>query len=161
MPLDAATITRRAARPKPKVAATPKSDAHVEARGELDRTLAGLLPRAKTARSRAVLAHWASSRAGSQSDAWRDETKKALIASGVLPDYTASPLPVGTVETIYSDPLVMLSVKVVQQASRLSVDAFVADLAAAGVKLSLLRRMRKRHTTDFAGAHIITALLTG
>ena len=52
-------------------------------------------------------------------------------------------------------------VKVTQQASRLNVDAFVADLAAAGVKTALLRKLRKRHTTDFSGAHIITALLTG
>jgi len=141
--------------------AKPKPDPHADARAELDRTLAALLARAKTAKSRAVLAYWASSLACSQDEAWRGSAKKALVASNVLPDYTANPLPVGTVATIYSDPLVMLAVKVVQQASRLNVDAFVADLAAAGVKTALLRKLRKRHTTDFSGAHIITALLTG
>ncbi len=154
MPLDDTTR----ARPKPKAAAKP--DPHTIARGELDRSLAGLLARAKTTKSRAVLAYWAASRAGSQNDAWRDGAKKALIAAGVLPDYTATPLPVGSVETIYSDALVMLAVKVTQQASRLNVDAFVADLVEEGVKPALLRKLRKRHTTDFAGAHIITALLT-
>jgi hypothetical protein len=158
MPLDG--TTRRANPRSPKAAVPGKPDANADARAELDRTLARLMARAKTAKSREVLAYWASSRAGSQSDAWREGAKKALIARGVLPDYATNPLPVGTVATIYADPLAMLTVKVTQQASRLNVDAFVADLAAEGVKAALLRKLRKRHTTDFSGAHIITALLT-
>ena len=157
MPLDDISAKPRSRARSPEAAAKPEPAA--EARAELDRAFAELLAKAKTAKSRAVLAYWASSRADSQSDAWREESKRALIASGVLPDYAANPLPVGTVATIYSDPLVMLSVKVVQQADRLAVDAFVADLVAAGVKLPLLRRLRKRHTTGFSGAHTITALL--
>lgn len=137
-----------------------KPDPHGEARAELGRTLAALLTRAKTPKSRKVLNYWASSRADSQSEAWREAAKKDLIASAVLPDYAKNPLPVGTVATIYADPLVVLSVKVTHQASRLNVDACFADLAAAGVKLALLKKMRKRHTTKFNGAHTVTALLT-
>jgi len=157
MPLDDTLAKPRSRARSPKAAAKP--DPNAEVRAELDRAYAELLSKAKTAKSREVLAYWASSRADSQSDAWREAAKKALIASGVLPDYAANPLPVGTVATIYSDPLVMLSVKVTQQAARLNVDACFADLAAAGVKVGLLRRLRKRHTTEFGGAHIITALL--
>lgn len=157
MPLD---DTTRRIKPKPKPKPAPKPDANAVARAELDLTLAGLLSRAKTAKGRDVLAYWGSSLACSQAESWRGSAKKALIARGVLPDYTTNPLPVGTVETIYADPLVLLTVKVTQQASRLAVDAFVADLLEAGVKPALLKKLRKRHTTDFSGAHIITAVLT-
>jgi len=137
----------------------PASDANAEARAELDRTLAALLPRAKTAASRAWVTYAVATRAVSLNEAWRETSKKALVASGSLPDYAANPLPVGTVLTVYSDPLVTAGVKVVPQAPRLNVDACFADLLAAGVKPALLKRLRKKHTTDFSGAHILTALL--
>jgi hypothetical protein len=154
MPLD---DTARRAKP----GAAVKPDVHAERRAELDRNLAALLARAKTTKSGKVLRFNAASLAVSQSEAWREAAKKDLIASGVLPDYARNPLPAGTVATIYADPLVILAVKVTQQASRLNADAFVADLAAAGVKAALLRKLRKRHTTEFNGAHTVTALLTG
>jgi hypothetical protein len=54
MPLDG--LTRRAKPPA-------KTDPHADARAELDGALTALLARAKTAKSREVLAYWAASRA--------------------------------------------------------------------------------------------------
>lgn len=139
--------------------ATPKPDANAAARAELDATLAATMARAKTARDRLAVTLWASKRGVSLNEAWADAAKKAAIAEGLIPDYAANPLPVGTVATVYSSALVTIGVQVTQQAPRLNVDAFVADLVAAGVKVATLRRLRKKHTTVFNGAHVITALL--
>lgn len=160
MPLDD-TLRRTRAKPAKASPAPAKPDAFFEARAELDRTLAALLARAKTTKSRGWVRYGVASRAVSVCDAWRELEKKALIASGALPDYTANPLPVGTVLTVYTDPLVTAGVKVTPQSPRLNVDAFVADLAATGVKTATLRRLRRKHTTEFNGAHIITAMLAG
>jgi hypothetical protein len=157
MPLD---DTGSRVKPKP-VARTerPSGDALGDARGELDRTLAALLPRAKTARDKLALDYWAASEAARLDDAWREKAKRGAVAGGVLPDYTANPLPVGTSETVYSSPLLTIGLKVVRQADRVNVAGLVAYLEQAGVKPALLRRAVKRSSEQFGGAHIFTVLL--
>ena len=95
------------------------------------------------------------------SDARRDKAKKAAIAGGVLPDYAANPLPIGTADTVYVSPLVTIGLKVVAQAERVNVPNLVADLLAAGVKPAVLTKLIKKNTESFAGAHVFTASLTG
>jgi hypothetical protein len=87
-------------------------------------------------------------------------TRNAAVAGGLLPDHTADPMPVGTFETVYSGSLVTITVKVANQPDRVAVPALLADLEAAGVKAALLRRLVKKHSTSFAGAHTFTASLT-
>jgi hypothetical protein len=92
-------------------------------------------------------------------EARRNQAKKALIAKGIMPDYSADPLPAGTVQTVFSGDVVSLSVKVVEQAARVNVAALVADLEKAGFPPGKLKRLIRKHTTAFNGAHIITASL--
>jgi hypothetical protein len=139
--------------------AAPKPDANAAARADLDATLAELLPRAKTARDRLAVTYWAASRGTALNEAWRESAKKAAVVGNVIPDYTTNPLPVGTVATVYSSPLVTIGVKVTPQSPRLNVDACFAYLEVSGVNKALLKRARKRFTTDFPGAHVITAML--
>jgi hypothetical protein len=140
-----------------KVGETP--NANGIARAALVNTLASLIARTKTSVSRKWVTYAVATQSGSLNETWRDDAKKALIACGALPDYGKEPLPVGTQLTIYSDPLVTVGVKVVAQAPRLHADAFCADLLAAGVKPAVLKRLRKKHTVEFNGSHILTALL--
>ncbi|MGD0106328.1 MAG: hypothetical protein ABSC06_20145 [Rhodopila sp.] len=137
----------------------PKLVALGDARTELDRALAALLPRAKTVRDKLALDYWAASEAARLDDAWREKAKRGAVAGGVLPDYTANPLPVGTSETVYSSPLLTIGLKVVRQADRVNVAGLVAYLEQAGVKPALLRRAVKRNSEQFGGAHIFTVLL--
>jgi hypothetical protein len=164
MPLDdTANPAKRSHKAKPadpaRPVAAPKPDANAAARAELDATLATLLPRAKTARDRLAVQYWAASRGTALNEAWRESAKKAAVVGNVIPDYATNPLPVGTVATVYSSPLVTIGVKVTPQAPRLNVDAFCADLLAAGFKAATLKRLRKKHSTEFNGAHVITAML--
>jgi hypothetical protein len=129
------------------------------ARAALVNTLASLIARTKSSVSRKWVTYAVATQSQSLSEAWRDESRRALIACGALPDYRAAPLSVGTQATIYSDALVTVGVKVTKQPPSLDVDACFADLLAAGVKPALLKRLRKKHTTAFNGAHILTALL--
>jgi hypothetical protein len=140
-----------------KVGETP--NANGIARAALVNTLASLIARTKSSVSRKWVTYAVATQSQSLSEAWRNESKKALIACGSLPDYQAYPLEAGTHLTIYNDPLVTVGVKVVAQASHLDADAFCADLLAAGFKASTLKRLRKKHTTEFKPAHIITAML--
>jgi hypothetical protein len=159
MPLDDTNQPKRKhVRTKPLLDSKPNANAL--ARAELPATLAALCMRAKTSTSRKWVTYAVATQSQSLSEAWRDASKKALVACGALPDYAANPLVVGTHATIYTDPLVTVGVKVVPQAPRLDIDACFADLLDAGVKPALLKRLRKKHTTEFNGAHIITTLLT-
>jgi hypothetical protein len=60
---------------------------------------------------------------------------------------------------VYASDVVTISVKVVEQADRVNVAALVADLEKTGIALRTLRRLVKKHTTPYAGAHIFTASL--
>jgi hypothetical protein len=51
---------------------------------------------------------------------------------------------------------VTINLKVVPQAPRVNTAALVAALEQAGVKPALLKRLVKKHTEKFGGAHIFT-----
>jgi hypothetical protein len=138
-----------------------KTAALTEGFTDLGRCVNAMLPKTPSAIDRAALEYWASSLVCRLADAWRDRTKRAAVASGALPDHATNPLPVGTAETVYAGPLVTISVKVVEQADRVNVAALVADLEQAGVASRLLKRLVKKHTKSFGGAHVFTASLTG
>ena len=126
---------------------------------EIGRAIRTMLPKATTAKDRLAAEYLAASLTSRLSEAWRDKTKRAAVGGGVLPDHTADPFPVGTVETVYTGALVTISVKVVEQADRVDVAGLVASLEKAGVKPTLLKRLVKKHTKSFAGAHVFTASL--
>jgi hypothetical protein len=150
MPLD---DTTRRTKPKPKPIALSA------ARADLDRTLAILLPKARTAKDKLALDYWAASEAERLDAAWREKAKRAAIRGGVLPDYATNPLPIGTSETVYASPLLTIGLKVVRQADRVNVPGVVAYLEKSGVNAALLKRALKRNTEQFGGAHVFTALL--
>lgn len=130
-----------------------------DARADLDRKLAAVLPRARTTKDRLGLALWAATEAVRLDEASKEKAKRAAVAGGVLPDLTANPLPVGTVETVYSSPLLTIGLKVVRQADRTDVPAMMAYLEKNGVKPALLKRAIKRNTNSMGVANIFTALL--
>lgn len=150
MPLDG-TIQQRP-RAKPPLGL-------LEALADLERTLALLRPRARTAKDKLALDYWGASEAQRLGEAWREKAKRAAIAGGVLPDHTADPLPVGTSTTVYASSLLTIGLKVVRQADRVDVAGLLADLEAYGVKPSVLKRMLKKRTELLGGAHIFRALL--
>jgi hypothetical protein len=159
-PVEAAPVAPKRSR-APKAEVPPKLNNNAIARAELVNTLATLISRAKSPTSRKWVTYAIATRAVSLNETWREESKKALVACGALPDYSADPLPIGTQATIYSDPLVIAGVQVNQQANRIrDVDAFFAALEAAGLTKRVVRQLRKTWMTDFNGAHVITAMLT-
>jgi hypothetical protein len=147
MPLDAA-------RPLDKTAAI------TDAFAEIGRVNGTMPPRSRNAKDKLAWEYWTASLLNRLAEARRDKAKRAAVAGDVLPDHTAHPLPVGTVETVYTGALVTIGMKVVEQADRLDVAGFVADLEKSGVASRLLKRLVKRHTRSFPGAHVFTASLT-
>jgi hypothetical protein len=93
-------------------------------------------------------------------DLRRERARRAAVAAGVLPDYAADPAPIGTACIVYAGALVTIAVKVVSQGDRIDGAGLVADLVAAGVDRKLLRKLVRKHTTSFAGAHTFMASLT-
>jgi hypothetical protein len=114
---------------------------------------------ARNARDRLAEEYWASSLLSRNADARREKAKRAAVTGGVLPDHLARPYPVGTSETVYAGATVTINLKVVPQADRVNTAALVAALEKAGVKPALLKRLVKKHTEKFGGAHIFTASL--
>jgi hypothetical protein len=117
------------------------------------------LPRSRNAQDKLADEYWAASVLAGLAEKRREKAKRAAVAGNVLPDHAAHPLAIGTAETVYTGALVRIDVKVVEQADRVDVVGFVADLERAGVKLATLKRLRKKHTKSFAGAHVFTASL--
>lgn len=126
---------------------------------KLDDLVKAMLPSRASPTEQAAAEYWASSVTNALIEMRRAKAKKIATALHVLPDYVATPFPVGTAETIYADPLVTIGMKVVEQADRIDTLALVADLESAGVASKLLKRLVKKHTRAFAGAHIFTAVL--
>ena len=158
MPLDdtGSRVNQRlvAERKRSQTRGKPKPAALVVGRDETERRLEELLLLAKTAEVRAWLEYWAATEDERRAVARREKAKRAVV-----PDFAANPLPVGTVETLFSCPLLTVGVKVVRQADRVDVAGVVAYLGQSGVKPALLRRAVRRNSMVFAGAHIITVLL--
>jgi hypothetical protein len=119
----------------------------------------GYPPGTRNARDRLAEEYWSASLLSRLADARREKAKKAAVTGGVLPDHLAEPYPIGTAATVYAGPTVTISLKVVPQADRVNTAALVADLQKAGVKPALLKRLVKKHTEQFGGAHIFTAAL--
>lgn len=170
MPLDAATkppAKPRSTRPaslstaERAQRATEKTALIAAAFGEIGRVNGTMMPKSNKSDDPAVYEYCVASLLTQLGERRREDAKKALVARGVIPDYSAQPLAVGTAETVYVSDLLTVGVKVTAQADRVNVLALVADLKAAGVKPALLKRLVKRHTKSFAGAHGITALLVG
>lgn len=132
-----------------------------DAVGEIGRIIRAMLPRKATEQDKLFADFWGFSLAQRLIEPLRDKSKRAAIAGQVLPDHSAKPFPIGTAETVYSSDLGSISMKVVEQADRLDVAGFVADLEKAGVRPALIKRLLKKHTKTFAGAHIFTATLAG
>jgi hypothetical protein len=122
-------------------------------------TAIGYPNESRNARDRLAEEYWSASLLSRFADARREKAKKAAVTGGVLPDHLTHPYPVGTSETIYAGATVTINLKVVPQADRLNTAALVADLQKAGVKPALLKRLVKKHTETFGGAHIFTASL--
>ena len=118
-----------------------------------------MLPKRATAKQRAAVDYWCASLANQTAESWRGKAKVKCVAEGVLPDHEAHPSPIGTAETVYVDEIVSIGMKVVAQADRCDVAALVADLTKAGVDQKVLKRLVKKHTKTYAGAHIFTASL--
>jgi hypothetical protein len=132
-----------------------------EAVAEVGRTIRATLPRKATEKDKLFADFWGWSLVLRMVEPLRDKSKRAAVAGEVLPDHAAHPFAVGTSETVYSSELGSIGMKVVEQADRLDVPGFVADLEKAGVKPALLKRLQKKHNRSFPGAHIFTASLTG
>lgn len=169
MPLDATAkppAKQRAAKP-PKLTAAERAQRATERTAELATAFSlvghrfGGLEEKVTTPDKLAFEYWAASEISSLAEKRRDEAKKAAVTGGVIPDFKANPLDVGTRSTLYISELLTIAVDVTQQAPRLDGLALVADLVKAGVKPGLLKRLVKRHTKTFAGAHVITATLTG
>lgn len=146
MPLDAA-------RPIDRTAAVS------EAVAEVGRVIRATLPRKATDKDKLFADFWGFSLALRLIEPLRDKSKRSAVAGEVLPDHAAHPFAIGTSETVYSSELGSIGMKVVEQAERLDVPGFVADLEKAGVTPALLKRLLKKHTRQFPGAHIFTATL--
>lgn len=119
----------------------------------------GYPPGTRNPRDRLAEEYWSASLLSRFADARREKAKKAAVTGGVLPDHLAKPYPVGTAETVYAGATVTINLKVVPQADRVNTAALVADLHKAGVKPALLKRLVRKHTEQFGGAHIFTAAL--
>lgn len=132
--------------------------AFAQAFGALASVAAAVVPKRHSPRAKAAAAYWGASLANQAAEAWRSKAKAVCVAEGVLPD-PASPSPIGTIETVYADATISIAMKVVAQADRVDVVALVADLTKAGVDPKVLKRLTKKHTRSFAGAHIFTASL--
>ena len=117
------------------------------------------LPKAKGATEKIAWEYWVSSLLAQLAEVRREKAKRAAIAGGVLPDIAANPLPVGTTQAVYAGTLVTIGVKVVGQSDRVNVPALVADMLAAGFAPRVVKRLVKKHTRSFAGAHVFTASL--
>lgn len=154
-PSTLATPATRAERASEKIAAIA-ADYH-----EIGRVNASAMPRSANPDDIDWWTCLVAGQIGSLNDKVKDDAKKRLVSRGKLPDFSAHPLPVGTVRTLYASDLLTASVKVTAQADRVEVAGLVADLVAAGVKPGLLKRLVKRHTRSFAGAHSVTVVLTG
>lgn len=169
MPLDAAVKLPTKPRPKPvrlspaerAQRATAKTAAIASAFGEIGRVNGTMMPESKKPGDKLAWEYWAASELSSLAEKRRDAAKAAAVKGGVIPDYGAHPLEVDTRATIYISDLVTISVDVTRQATKLNGLALVADLVAAGIKPALLKRLVKKHTKSFNGAHGITAVLTG
>lgn len=145
-----------------KVEAGPTSDharQFAETFGALGTLVAGMVPKRGSAKQRAAAEYWGASLASQAAEGWRGKAKVKAVAEGVLPDYETNPSPIGTAETVYTDGLVAVGMKVVAQADRHDVPGLVADLTKAGVDPKVLKRLLKKHTRSFNGAHIFTATL--
>ncbi len=118
-----------------------------------------MLPKRHSANERAAAEYWGASVASQVAEQWRGKAKAQAVAAGVLPDHEAHPSPIGTMETIYADKLISISMKVVAQADRVDVTSLIADLTKAGLPERVLKKLLKRHTRTFPGAHIFTASL--
>lgn len=132
-----------------------------EAVAETGRIIRATLPRKATEKDKLFADFWGWSLVLRMVEPLRDKSKRAAIAGGVLPDHSANPFAIGTSETVYTSDLGSIGMKVVEQAERLDVPAFVADLEKIGVKPAQLKRLLKKHTRQFPGAHIFTASLAG
>lgn len=171
MPLDAAIkppAKPRALKPAKLTAAqraqraTEKTAAIASAFGEIGRTNGTRMPESTNPDDKYWWARLVSQQLGTLNDKAKDDSNKALIARGLLPNYAEHPLPIGTSATIYASDLLTAAVKVTQQADRVDVAALVAELVAKElIKPGVLKRLVKKHTRSFAGAHSVTALLTG
>lgn len=154
----------KAAKPvKPDVAATPAIDRGAvvsQAVAEIGVAARKLLP-PRAPKAQVVAAdYWAGSLVMQLAEAWRIRAKREAVAMGVLPDHTEHPSPVGTAETVYTDPMITIAMKVVEQAARVDVPGLIADLQKLEIKPTVLARLLKKHTKTFPGAHIFTASLT-
>jgi hypothetical protein len=147
MPLDSARAASRTA-------------AVADAFAEIGRANGTAMPRAKGAQERVAYEYWVSSQLAQAAELRRERAKRAAIAAGVLPDYVTAPLAIGTMEVVYAGTLVTIGVKVFSQADKINTPGLVADLAAAGVPKAVLKKLLKRHTRSFAGAHVFAASLT-
>jgi hypothetical protein len=116
-------------------------------------------PRASKVADAAAWEYWVASLLLQLAERRREAAKRAATVARVLPDYINDPYPVGTVETVYSGPLVSIALKVVPQPPRVDVAALLNDLADLGVKPATLKRLVKKHTIEYAGAHVFTATL--
>lgn len=138
-----------------------RTTAVTEAVTELGRVIRATLPRKATDKDKLFADFWGWSLVLRMVEPLRDKSKRAAVAGEVLPDHTAHPFAIGTSETVYSSELGSIGMKVVEQAERLDVPAFIADLEKIGIKPAQLKRLLKKHTRQFPGAHIFTASLTG
>lgn len=120
----------------------------------------GLCGLKASAPEQAAFEYWGSTLLVALAEAWRAKCKKTAIALGVIPDYEATPLPIGSVTTVYTSPAMTIVAKVVPQAPRVDLAGLLVDLGRIGIKPSVLKRLVKKHTKEFAGAHIFTAQLT-
>ncbi len=162
--LNGATHTNGKTPAKPRAKAEPAAidgtALIAQAMAEIAESIQAMLPRRASATERAAAEYWGASIANQLAEAWRNRAKRLAVAQGVLPDHTADPYPIGTSETVYVGTLVTVSLKVVEQADRVDVPGLVADLIASGIKPAVLKRLLRRHTKSFAGAHIFSASLT-
>jgi len=126
---------------------------------DLGRPGQAIVPRSAKVADAAAWEYWVSSLLLQLAERRREAAKRAATVARVLPDYINEPFPVGTAETVYSGPLISIALKVVPQTPRVDVASLMADLAAAGVKPALLKRLLKKHTIEYAGAHVFTPTL--
>jgi hypothetical protein len=136
-----------------------KTGVITEAFANIGTTADTMMPRPRKARDRVAEELWRAQLLSGLAEQRKNDAKRAAIAAGVLPDYTTEPFPVGTAETVYAGPAVTIGLKVVNQGDRVDVPGLVADLEKSGIKPTVLKRLVKKHTRSFGGAHIFTASL--
>ena len=148
---------------KPRKGETLKADraaAFTEAFALFANVVTSMLPKRSTAKQRAAVDYWCASLANQTAEAWRGKAKAVCVVQGVLPHHELHPMPIGTTETVYADELVSIGLKVVAQADRCDVAALVVELIKTGVEERSLRRLVKKHTKSYPGAHIFSASLS-